>query len=184
MASRQVYCQDEDKYSDETLKLRKNEVRLGTLKLIGGLMFEASYERILDKYSGLGGRIFLNADEKNNEWRKFEISPYYRFYFSEKKDYGAHGFFVEGFTSVYSANKYIYTYNNWEDNGNNYWMQNPKVESFTDFALGVGAGKKWVNHKGLVIELFISVGRGLTRSKINNEARFIGNGDLSIGYRF
>lgn len=190
IASTSVFAQDktEKVYNKDTTG--RNEFRIGTIHALT-LSLNANYERILDKYSGFGVSLTIyNNSEINREINNgnnlfssgtnnsFILSPYYRFYFSEKKEYGAHGFFIEGFTALVSGEDWRIDYNN--------GFINNKVnrESFTTGALGFGAGKKWVNHKGFVFEFMLGVGRGFSRDNLNNEPRFLIKGDISIGYRF
>lgn len=196
IASTSVFAQDtkEKVYNKDTTG--RNEFRIGTIHALT-LSLNANYERILDKYSGFGVSLTIyNNSETNREINSgssvfdygtnnsFILSPYYRFYFSEKKEYGAHGFFIEGFTALVSGEDWRRNYNN--DFINNNGLINNKVirESFTTGALGFGAGKKWVNHKGFVFEFMLGVGRGFSRDNLNNEPRFLFKGDFSVGYRF
>ena len=66
----------------------------------------------------------------------FSITPFYRYYFFNKEDYGAKGFFVEGFGKLsFGDNSYEnINYNNDLDE-----------ENFTDLSLGMALGQKWVN---------------------------------------
>ena len=89
--------------------------------------------------------------------RRFALNTYYRFYFYNTKEYGARGFFVEGFSSFASL----------------------ESESL-QVSLGMTIGRKLVNTNGFSFELYVGLSRYITESK--NEVYFpIG---IAIGKRF
>jgi hypothetical protein len=191
IASLSVFAQEktEKVYNKDTTG--RNEFRIGTIHALT-LSLNANYERILDKYFGFGVSLsIINNYETNREMNNdnsfftsgtnnsFILSPYYRFYFSERKEYGAHGFFIEGYTALISGEDWRKS-----DLTSSNSINKVTRESFTTGAIGFGAGKKWVNHKGFVFEFMLGVGRGFSRDNLNNEPRFIFKGDFSVGYRF
>lgn len=183
-----AFAQEEKEFNN--YKTGKNEFRIGAIHVLF-LSLNANYERILDKYSGFGVTLNIyNNDSNNNDHysgfetvNKFMLSPYYRFYFSETKEYGASGFFVEGFAAIISGEDRYYLENTFY-NPNTYTTI-PKFgkENFTTGALGFGIGKKWINKKGFVFEIMTGVGRGFSKT-LDNEDRYIFKGDFSLGYRF
>lgn len=94
------YAQDESS-TTAAVEDRKHEVRLGTLKLLAGGIIEGSYEYILDENQGFGTQLLVNLNKNSDYLENFSVTPYYRFYFQTKEDYGARGFFVEGFSSFF-----------------------------------------------------------------------------------
>ncbi len=143
-----------------------NEFKLNALYLVIGA-FEVTYETTLNEESAIGISVFLPIDKEVSDDIKFNISPYYRFYFGDK--YAA-GFFVEGFGMLNSTNRNIDFFEDEED-------------FRTDFALGFAVGGKWVTKRGFSIELFGGIGRNL----FNNEGtdyELIGKGGVNLGYRF
>jgi hypothetical protein len=135
----------------------KNEIRLNTLSLLVEEDLNIFYERILNKSSSLGISMFLNAGDGMLTDRKFAINPYYRFYFYNSKEYGARGFFVEGFSSFASV----------------------KNESL-QVSLGMTIGQKWVNTNGFSFELFLGLARYITDTSLEAHAPV----GLAIGKRF
>lgn len=55
-------------------------------------------------------------------------------------------------------------------------------ESFTDFALGISVGAKFVSPRGFVVELYTGLGRNLLGSEYAPEV--VSRGGISLGYRF
>lgn len=151
---------------------RKHEVRLGAIKMLSGLILETSYERILNSNSGYGVSMLINFNPSNEYFENYSLSPFYRMYFQSYEDYGAKGFFVEGFTSVFAGKNYFtYDYN----------TGNYENENFVDASIGLALGKKWINTSGFVFEIKAGVGRNLFG---NSEFEALFKGDLYIGYRF
>jgi hypothetical protein len=163
-------------FSQENEKLdimnRKHELKLGAVKLLAGGIFEITYEYIQDKNRGFGASLLVNFDKGNDYIENYSITPFYRMYFQTYEDYGAKGFFVEGFTSFFSGD-YIDTY----------FLDDSitRGENFFDISVGIALGKKWINTSGFVFEFKVGAGRNLLG---NSEFDALFKGDLSIGYRF
>jgi hypothetical protein len=160
-----VFSQEEEQNSTQ----RIHEIRLDGLKLLAGPIAEASYEYVKNENSGYGVSILANLGSDFNE--DFSITPFYRMYFFNKQDYGAKGFFVEGFGKLTIGDEYNYVFDN-NDEKNNY----------TDFSLGMALGKKWVNKNGFVFELLVGASRPFGGNDSGPEAYF--RGGLFVGYRF
>ena len=83
-------------------ELGTNELKLDLIDIIALPAFDITYERIKDPYSSFGASLFLNVsdnDSGNINWTdKVSITPFYRFYFFNKRDYGGVGVFAEIFT--------------------------------------------------------------------------------------
>jgi len=146
-----------------------NELKLNGLFLVLGA-FEVTYERTINEESAFGANLFIPFDDDISDVNYY-ISPYYRFYFGKK--YAA-GFYVEGFGMLNSTESYVWNSSSSFDE---------RMESRTDFALGIGIGGKWVTKSGFVGEIGVGVGRNLFN---NNDLDFeiIGKGGISLGYRF
>jgi len=150
---------------------RQNEIRLGVIKLLGGPILEAGYEYVKNKNTGYGAYLFANFSKNENDYPEdFSLTPFYRAYFKKNDEYGANGFFIEGFTSFFSGENEINTENFEYD-----------YESFFDISLGATIGYKWMNSSGFIIEIKAGAGRNLLNQS-DLEALF--KGDLYIGYRF
>ena len=180
-------------------ELGTNELKLDLLDILSVPAFDITYERIKDPYSSFGASLYLNAgdsDSATRNWNdKVSITPFYRFYFFNKKDYGGAGFFAEIFTK-FSFGKHDVEYYNFNPDPNNpgidYWET--IEENFFDIAPGAAIGQKWVNKKGWTFEVSGGVGRFLLNKDENNSSigqevtsnrpEAIFRGGFSIGKRF
>jgi hypothetical protein len=147
---------------------RRHEIKFGAVKLLSGIIFEGTYEYIQTKDFTFGSSVLVNFDRQNDYPENFAITPFARFYFQESREFGAKGFFVEGF-GKYSSGKYDYNSTN-------------IPQKYSAASLGLSLGKKWINNSGFVFEALIGVGRTLGNSNVAPDASF--RGDLFIGYRF
>ena len=172
-------------YSQETEEsqdvLRKNELKINMTNLIIFKWVDVSYERILNEESTFGVGTLFSLDQDYNddvldEYRTFSITPYYRHFFSNKY---AQGFFVEGFGMLHSGKDEYYNdyYNPLTDSYNYVDYQ----EKYTDFAIGISAGAKFVTKRGFVAEIYLGIGRDLLG---NSDIEVVGRGGIAIGYRF
>ncbi|MGB0255135.1 MAG: hypothetical protein ACPF95_03070 [Flavobacteriaceae bacterium] len=177
-----VYAQEEETTKVEIVNqfeevevLEKNEIRLNALDLIVHPAIGLSYERLVNQTNGYGVSVFANFGDDDTTYQNFNVIPYYRFYFLNRKDYGASGLFVEVFSSFSSVNFYDY----WYGNGN-------KDKNEFQFSMGVGLGKKWVNRNGFTFEAFAGVGRYFIDRDTDNYSHPEAHGriGLSIGKRF
>ncbi len=163
-------AQDTDKEKIDVFD-RKHEVRLGAMKLLSGSILEGSYEYILDSNQGFGAYVLVNFDAGNEWFENYSLTPYYRMYFQTNEDYGAKGFFVEGFTSFFSSDFDFVDSILGEDNNKDVF----------DISIGLSLGKKWINTSGFVFEAKLGAGRNLLG---NADSDVLIKGDFYIGYRF
>lgn len=162
-------------------KVKKHEVSLDVVAAIAGLGINPRYEYVLGRHSGIGADlnigIYDNEDSDNIE--TFSFTPYYRQYFFSKEDYGAKGFYGEGFAKIYS----------FETDGDVFFNNNTlPQESFTEVALGVGIGWKWVSDSGFLIDVGFGIGRNLgianDPGNLYNLPEIAGRGGVNFGWRF
>ena len=155
--------EDSDDYA------KQNELKVNGLYLVIGA-FDVTYEYLLNEESGLGINVFLPYDSDIKDDINYYISPYYRFYFGKK--YAA-GFFLEGFGMLNSVNEQQF-----------FGFDVPsEEEKFTDFALGIGLGGKWVTKGGFIGELSFGIGRNLFNANDSDED-FVAKLGITLGYRF
>jgi hypothetical protein len=165
-----------EKYPQDINK--KHELKINTFNLIAFSSLDISYEKLINSESSFGVALFYNfSDIENNDFRlpkKFSLTPYYRWFFSEETF--ARGFFVEGFGML----------NNYEDE--QFFFNSPsKIENETSFALGVSVGGKFVTKSGFSTEVYLGVGRNLFGNRSDNnffENEIVGRFGISLGYRF
>ena len=160
-------------------ELSKKKRHSLSLDVIAGLVFPAfnpRYEYVLNKYSGIGADLNINFDDENGSQilEKFSFSPYYRQYFFSKEDYGAKGFYGEGFLK-------FYTYEN-----DTYFFGDPitNTEAYFETALGVGIGWKWVSNSGFLIDINGGLGRNLGFTEDPNQRDFTGKFGVNFGWQF
>jgi len=145
---------------------RKHEVKIGTMKLILGSILDVEYERILSNYTSVGGNLVYAFDDRNVGSNR-SLTGYFRFYFNEKKDYGSEGFFGQVFGGYYGGDR---------------WNFFDEHKSYGTGALGFSVGKKRVSEKGFVLQTMVGVGRTMDQGGYAPD--IVGQGDISIGYRF
>ncbi len=166
----------ENKYPQDINK--KQELKLNAFNLIAFSSLDVSYEKLINPESSFGVALFYNfSDIENSDIgfpKKFSITPYYRWFFSETRY--ARGFFVEGFGML----------NTYEDIFYDYDTSNSKVQNETAFALGISVGGKFVTKAGFTTEVYLGVGRNLINNENDDYFDFniVGRFGISLGYRF
>jgi len=167
-----VFGQEIEEKNTKKLSEKKHEIKIGAIKLLAGPIFEGTYEYIYSKDFTFGSSVLVDFQNENVWDENFSLTPFARFYFQESKEYGAKGFFVEGFAKLAFGKNELYREIN----------SNYESEKFNVGALGLSLGKKWINHSGFVFESLIGFGRSIGNT--NNAPDVFFRGDLSIGYRF
>lgn len=157
------------------LEIRKNELKLGAVKLIAGPILDLEYERVLSSYSSLGANMVVALSDGVFMY-DFSLNPYFRMYFTQSKEYGSKGFFAQAFMGYYTGKDYFYDYN-----ANNGFGQSEE-RNWNSFGAGLGIGTKWVNKHGFVFQLVFGIGRNFIGDVYAQE--IILQGDAYIGYRF
>jgi hypothetical protein len=148
---------------------RKHEIKIGAIRLLAGPILEGTYEHIYSKDLTYGASLLINLNNKDYYDEEFSVTPFVRFYFQETKEYGAQGFFVEGFAK-YLSGKYSPSIFN-----------NTQIKPYSAGALGLGLGKKWFNSSGFVFETLVGIGRTIGGG---DRPDVIFRGDIGLGYRF
>jgi hypothetical protein len=180
----------DDQISNLFDELGTNEIKLDLIDIIAYPAFNITYEKIKNPYNSFGASLFINfSEEVNADWvDNFSLTPFYRFYFFNKKDYGGAGFFAEVF-SKFSSGKSEYTiYYEDQQSGLPRWESD--TTSQFDIALGASIGQKWVNKIGWTFEINFGVGRFITNNQTDdyngyyNRPEATVKGGLSIGKRF
>jgi hypothetical protein len=160
----------------------RHELRLDAFEALAFKTIEVNYEYIISKYSGAGAAISVNLDDESigGYGENFAITPYYRQYFLNKKEYGARGLFVEGNMQLAAGENEIYFYS-YNPNTDSY-IEGTTKDSWFDAGLGLTIGQKWVSNNGFTFE--ISAGGG--RYFLNDDAAPGGyfRGGILVGYRF
>lgn len=186
-----VYAQKEDQ-TDSQNRLdaftaeKRHEVSLDVLAAIALPALNPRYEYILGRYSGVGADLFIALDNDEIDFEEFEklsLTPYYRQYFFSKEDYGAKGFYGEGFLKLYTFEDYGDDYTFTGFNNVSY-----ERETYFETAIGVGIGWKWVSDSGFLIDLGFGIGRNLGFADYNDDeysrSEVVVRGGLNFGWRF
>ena len=161
-------------------ELSKKKRHSLSLDVIAGLVFPAfnpRYEYVLNKYSGIGADLNINFDDENGSQilEKFSFSPYYRQYFFSKEDYGAKGFYGEGFLKFYTYENETYFFGD---------SINTNTEAYFETALGIGIGWKWVSNSGFFIDINGGLGRNLGFADDPNDRDLTGKFGVNFGWQF
>lgn len=165
-------AQDETSAIDN---IDKNELKWNATNLIIFSFLDGSYEYLINEESSFGVGVLVNLgnDIDFEEYRTFSLTPYYRQFFSRKY---AKGFFVEGF-GMFNTSKETFFESQTIDR-----PPVERTENFTDFALGISIGGKFVTKRGFVAEIYAGIGRNLLNN--NPFLEVVGRGGVSVGYRF
>lgn len=152
-----------------SLTYAQQEIKLDVGDALVIRSLEFSYENYLSEDSSFGVSALFNLAKQNISFRYNEnlmITPYYRHYFTTDDTWN---FFGEGFIGVNSGKK-----ESVKDSG----IYDIK---YTDAALGLAVGTKYVASGGLVIDLYGGLGRNLFGSDSPVLVPRLG---LNIGWRF
>lgn len=165
---------------------KKHELKLGSLKLLGGAIVEVTYEYIYSNDFTFGASALANLDRNNDYNEDFSFTPFARVYFQDPKRYKARGFFLEGSLKYINGHQSHYYYTDRYDPVLDYYERISEYrdrESFNAAAVGLAAGMKWINRSGFVFEILLGIGRNISgNTDVAPEAFF--RGDFNLGYRF
>ncbi len=155
-------------------KLPVNEVRVDALKGIGWTTLGVSYERIIKEDMGLG--LSLDVNFSKSDYPKFVGTPYFRFYFLDTKVLGIKSLFIETFASLVDVSYKEEVYGTSSSEPTYTYIK------YTDLAVGLTVGKKWVHKHNFVFEANGGIGRflGFDEKTDTYFPRF----GISVGYRF
>lgn len=154
-------------FSTITFSQREFKLDIGDALIIKNLDF--SYENYINEESSFGISVQFNLAKQEENFRYNEnmmITPYYRHYFTTEYNWN---FFGEGFFGINSGKK-----ESIKDSGV-YDIE------YTDGALGVAVGTKYISNGGLIIDLYGGLGRNLFGSESPVIVPRIG---FNIGWRF
>ena len=150
----------------------QREIQLDLLDALALKTIEISYEHYLNEQSSVGISALINfekfsADFKYNEKRVF--TPFFRHYFTTENNWN---FFGEGFFSLNFGEREIAPLG---------VGGVATLEDYTDGALGVAAGTKYVSENGLTIAIYGGAGRNLFN---DNSPIIVPRVGVNVGWRF
>jgi len=177
LCSTAMFSQDQ---AENNVSQNFNELKINMTNLIGFKWADIAYERTLNEESSIGINVLtrIGSDRNNDgdagldEYRTFSITPYFRQFFGKKY---AQGFFVEGFAMVHSGEDQNYDFDSITQNGSY------SYDKYTDLAIGISAGAKFVTKRGFVAEIYLGLGRDLLDQ---SNLDVVGRGGIALGYRF
>ena len=174
-----VVTQQADSARITSMSVTANEMGLNIVTLAAFQMLDITYEYIDNLNFSFGlAFCFSLADEdyKIAEAERYAITPFFRYYFFNKKeDYGLIGFYAETFLKFFGGTRYDYDYR--------YDYLRYK-QDYIDAALGVGLGCKFVSRSGFVLDLNVGLGRSFGLSDFFGSRDTVRRGGVIFGYRF
>ncbi len=148
----------------------QQEIKLDVFDALALKTIEITYERYIDEQSSFGISGLINFEKNTADFRyneKRAITPFYRHYFTTDSQWN---FFGEGFFSFNFGENEIAM------------MGGPNTyEDYTDGALGVAAGAKYISKKGMTIDILAGAGRNLFS---DNSPAVVPRVGVNIGWRF
>ncbi|MEX6626661.1 DUF3575 domain-containing protein [Tenacibaculum salmonis] len=130
-----------------------------------------SYEYYTTERSSVGLSTLFNLEKKSADFRYNEewmITPYFRHYFKTSDNWN---YFGEIFLGVNGGEKELTI------EGSDI----KKIEKYTDAALGLAVGTKYVSSGGFLIDIYGGLGRNMFTSKSRSIVPRVG---VNLGYRF
>lgn len=155
----------------QEVKKTKNELKIDVFDLAVFNALDFGYENLFTEEMSYGISLFINFKPEETYYEKLALTPFYRFYFFNNQEKGSNGYYFEIFSKFASGKNLDINYYNTNLN-----------ENYFDINLGGAFGRKWVSHKGFILETYFGLGRNLGIS--NNSPDFAFRGGISLGYRF
>lgn len=163
--------------------IAKNELSLNAFNVLIFGVLDGTYERIISEQGSISIGVFADVfDKREGEnvdfsevyTKDFAITTTYKFFFSE--DRIARGFYAEGFGMLSSGT----TEETREIPSQTGSFEDVEID-YTDFALGLGIGGKFVAKKGFMIDVSFGIGRNLFN---NDSPVLVILPSANVGYRF
>lgn len=149
---------------------QRNEIKVDIFDVLALLALDVTYEHNLNPESSIGISALINFSDSDASFRyneEFVLTPYYRQVLFTR---GNINYFGEFFGSINSGDIDISDLEAGDD------------PTYTDFALGLSFGGKYVSVNGFVADLHIGIGRNLFNTKYSPDV--IPRAGISIGKQF
>ena len=147
----------------------QQEVKIDIADALVIRSLEFSYESYFNPKSSVGISLLFNLEDQDVNFRYNEnimITPYFRNYFTSDTQWNLFG---EAFLSINSGE--IATGE----------ADNAVLQKYTDTALGIAVGSKYIAESGLVVDVYVGAGRNLFGSI---GPVVVPRAGLNIGWRF
>ena len=164
----------------------KSEVHLNVLNLLVFGALDVGYERLITDHASAGVEIFSKVFNKNegedidlsNVYAKdFSITGKFKYFLQEENS--AWGYYAEAFGMFSNGNNEKEVEIRDATTGE---LKTIKADlEYTDIALGVGAGGKFVAKQGFLIDVSFGIGRNLFDK---NSPDIVLLPSVNLGYRF
>ncbi len=149
---------------------QKNEIKIDVFDVIALKSVDATFERIINFESSVGVSILFNFEKESSSFRyneEFVLTPYYRQVLFSR---GNIDYFGEFFGAINTGKVPI------ED------LEIGDDDTYTDFALGLSFGGKYVSSSGFVADFHIGVGRNLFNT--NPSPEVVPRVGIALGKQF
>lgn len=164
-----------------TIQAQQNEARLDILDALAMKTLEASYEFSINNETSVGASLLYNFEKEDAKFKyneKVMFTPYFRYYLpiSSTNFSNRFNFFGELFLGINSGKK--------EGEKKTTGEIEKKVKeynNYTDGALGVAGGLKYVSEQNFVFDAHAGIGRNMFSEDSPSIVPRIG---VSIGYKF
>jgi hypothetical protein len=150
-----------------SLGFSQQEIKIDIADALVIRSLEFSYEKYIGVENSFGISALFNLADQETAFRYNEnmmITPYFRHYFSTDAQWN---FFGEAFVGVNSGKT-----NSSSSDG---------LQKYTDAALGLAAGTKYISKGGLIIDAYAGIGRNLFGA---NSPLLVPRAGLNVGWRF
>lgn len=155
-----------------TLSYAQQELKVDLLDALALKTLEVSYEKYLSNQSSVGVAVLVNFEKESSDFSYNEermLTPFFRHYFSQ---YGQWEMFGEVFFALNTGKKEMDAV---------IGSTVKYYKSYTDGALGISVGGKYISQAGFVLDIYAGLGRNLFSEYAPSVVPRIG---INIGYRF
>lgn len=144
----------------------QQEVKVDIFDALALKTLDVSYEYYTSEQSSVGISALFNFEKRSSDFRYNEkrmITPFFRHYFTNNRNWN---YFGEVFLGINTGERKI---------GTNQYKE------YTDGALGIAVGSKYVSSGGFVIDVHGGLGRNMFSSDSRSIVPRVG---INLGYRF
>ena len=153
----------------------QQEIKVDLLDALAFKTLELSYEYYTSESSSIGVSALFNFEKKSADFKYNEermITPYFRHYFTNNSNWN---YFGEVFLGINTGEREIKgTIGPGGGTPTTY-------KKYTDGALGIAIGSKYVSSGGFVVDVYGGLGRNMFTSESRSIVPRVG---INLGYRF
>ncbi len=149
----------------------QQEVKVDLLDALAFKTLEFSYEYYTSERSSVGVSALFNFEKKSADFKYNEermITPYFRHYFTNNRNWN---YFGEIFLGINTGEKEI------DIDGSAV----KQYKEYTDGALGIAIGSKYISSGGFIVDVYGGLGRNMFTSESRSIVPRVG---INVGYRF